>query len=212
MVRQISPEVQERLEAGALVARDFLRITARARDTLAPVGAGFWSGLGPISAPVVDAEMGFEVVYDFEGVGGLIVADPIPLVSDLTVQSISLKFSGLDDRLDYLVRAYDVGQAPIQIYRGFFDPETLRLAAPASPRFTGFVDGAPIETPASGSVGSITLRCVSCAQEMTRSNPDLRSDESQQARAAGDAFYRDVATIGAVQCFWGRKASSVGGA
>ena len=118
-----------------------------------------------------------------------------------------MHFSQLDDRINDLLRTYDIRQARVEIYRGHFNAETMVMGAPAEPRFVGFVDGAPVETPTENAEGSIKIKCVSSAQELTRANPDMRSDESQQARAPGDDFYKDVTSVGDLVIFWGRAGS-----
>ena len=204
-MRIIPASTQALLEARTLVSRDFMRITGRVRATGAPISEHFWSDIGTISAQVVDADTGLVVTHTFQGVGALISIDAIPMVSNLTVHEISVTFSQLDDRINELLRVYDIRQAKVEIYRGEFDPATMTMVEPAAARFVGFVDGAPVETPAEGGEGSITLKCVSTAQELTRSNPDMRSHESQQLRAPGDGFYRDTTSVGDLVIFWGGK-------
>lgn len=204
-MRIIPVSTQALLEAQTLVARDFMRITGRVRETGAPITEGFWSDVGDVSAQVIDAETGLVTSYDFSGVGSLIGIDPIPMVSNLTVQEVEVAFSQLDDRINELLRVYDIGQAAVEIYRGEFDPVTMRMVEPATSRFVGFVDGAPVETPAEGGEGSISIKCVSSAQELTRGNPDMRSHESQQVRAPGDDFYQDVTSCADLVIFWGRR-------
>lgn len=203
-MRDIPVTTQAALDAGAIVTRDFMRITGRVRETGAPITEGFWSGLGDVSAQVFDTDSGEVVSYPFSGVGSLIAIDAIPMVSNLTIQEIEVRFSSLDDRISDLIRFYDISQGRVEIYRGEFDPKTMVMVAPAQSRFIGFVDGAPIETPAEGGDGSISIKCVSSARELTRNNPDLRSHESQQARVAGDDFYKDVTSVGDLTIFWGR--------
>lgn len=204
-MRVIPVSTQALLEAQTLVVRDFMRITARVRDTGAPITEGFWSDLGDVSAQVIDADTGLATSYDFKGVGALIAIDPIPMVSNLTVQEVGVQFSQLDDRINELMRVYDIRQAKVEIYRGEFDPASMRMVEPATSRFVGFIDGAPVETPSEGNEGSISIKCVSSAQELTRGNPDMRSHESQQARAPGDDFYEDVTACGDLVIFWGRR-------
>ncbi|KEJ93989.1 hypothetical protein SAMN05444149_108107 [Pseudosulfitobacter pseudonitzschiae] len=204
-MRVIPVSTQALLEAQTLVVRDFMRITGRVRATGAPITEGFWSDVGDVSAQVMDADTGLPVTYDFKGVGALIAIDPIPMVSNLTVQEVEVKFSQLDDRINELLRLYDIRQAKVEIYRGEFDPDTWRMVEPAASRFVGFVDGAPVETPAEGGEGSISIKCMSSAQELTRGNPDLRSHESQQVRSPGDDFYKDVTSCGDLVIFWGKR-------
>ncbi len=101
--------------------------------------------------------------------------------------------------------------APMQLYRGYFDSATRVMAAAAKPRFVGYVDGAPIVTPKEGEEGSITLHCVSTTRELTRTNAEVRSHESQLARAAGDAFYKDVGVVGDWDIAWGVARGKVSG-
>lgn len=211
-MRVIPVSTQALLEAKTLVTRDFMRITARVRATGEPITEGFWSDIGDVTAQVIDADSGAVVSYDFFGAGALIAIDPIPMVSNLTVQSVTVRFSQLDDRIDELVRLYDVSQARVEIYRGEFDPATMRMVEPATARFVGFVDGAPIETPAEGGEGSVEILCVSAAQELTRGNPDTRSHESQVLRSEGDDFFIDVTGVGSLVIFWGRNSALEGAA
>ena len=204
-MRVIPVSTQALLEAQTLVVRDFMRITGRVRATGAPITEAFWSDVGYVNAQVMDADTGLAVAYDFKGVGALIAIDPIPMVSNLTVQEIEVKFSQLDDRINELLRVYDIRQAKVEIYRGEFDPATMQMVEPASSRFVGFVDGAPVETPSEGNEGSIKIKCVSSAQELTRGNPDMRSHESQLSRAPGDAFYKDVTSCADLVIFWGKR-------
>ena len=212
MAREIPAATQALLEGGTLVLRDFLRITARRRDDGTPVSECFWSDLGDVNVPVIDPKTRLPVSYDFKGVGSLIAMDPIPMVSNLTVQSLSIQFSQLEDRINELLRTYDLRQAAVEVWRGEFDPATMRMLEPAEARFVGYVDGAPVNTPPEGEAGEITLECVSSAQELTRSNPDVRSHESQQLRAPGDDFYKDVSSVDKIVIFWGgpRQIKSVG--
>lgn len=211
-MRVIPVNTQVLLEAETLVVRDFMRITARVRATGAPITEGFWSDVGPVTAQVMDAQTGLATAYEFQGAGALIAIDPIPMVSNLTVHEVEVHFSQLDDRINELLRVYDLRQAAVEIYRAEYDPDTMRMPEPAAARFVGFVDGAPVETPAEGGEGSIKIKCVSSAQELINSNPDLRSDESQQDRAPGDAFFEGVSGVADLVIFWGRHGSMRDGA
>jgi hypothetical protein len=208
-MRSIPVSIQAALEARSLVTRDFMRITARDRVTGELKTEGFWSGVRGVRAWAIDPETAAAVEYDFSGAGSLISTDPIPAVSNMTVQRVTVNFSLVEDRINELLRTYSLKNAPIVIWRGIFDPDTMTMVEAAQIRFVGFVDGAPTETPAEGQEGAIALECVSHAQELTRSNPDLRSHESQIIRAPGDDFLKDVATVGDIQIFWGAKSGVV---
>lgn len=205
MSRSISAENQLALEDRRLVARDFLSIYARNRSTGAIVHDGMWSDVGNVSAEVMAPDTGEAEQRDFYGAGTLVSIDDIPMVSNVTVQTVSVRLSQVHERVEQLVRAYDVKQARVEIFRGLFAPETRLLVAPAECRFVGFVDTVEIRTPSEGGEGAVVLSCVSHTQEMTRSNPDTRSHESQIRRHPTDDFYRDVATVGEWDIWWGRE-------
>lgn len=204
-MRTLDSAIVTALEDGRLKSRDFVWITARNRGSGDPETAGFWSDLGTVSAPVIDALTQSEVTRDFVGCGSAMVIGDLPLTSDLTVRELDIGLSQIDENIALMVRGYDVKLAPIQVYRGLFDPSTHRLVAPAAPRFVGFVDTMEIVTPKEGEFGAVTLKCVSQIREMTRSNPDVRSGASQRARSAGDSFYDYTQNVADWQIFWGQQ-------
>jgi len=208
-MRSLSANTEAALGARSLVVRDFMTITARDRDTGAPVTEGYWSDVGSINAPVIDPETGLTSYRDFFGSGTLIALDAIPLVSNLSVQAVKAKFSQIDDRIEELVRLYDVRQGRVEIFRGLFDTASRNIVDPATPRFVGFVDDLEIETPSEGDVGEVVLTFVSHTQELTKSNPDMRSHESQRARSAGDNFFRHAGVVGDWEFFWGKKSGTI---
>jgi hypothetical protein len=192
------------IQARSVVARDFLWVTATDRATSLPVSKGFWNDVRTVSVNVKDGRTGAIVARDFRGIGGALVVGSIPLTSDITIRSVDIELPQLDDITQLLVRGYDVRGAPMQLYRGYFDPATRLLAAAAKPRFVGYVDGAPIMTPKEGGEGSITLKCVSTTRELTRTSAEVRSHESQLARTAGaDDFYIDTGVVGEWDLAWG---------
>lgn len=203
-MRALQEDVQAALASGRLVARDFLNVWPRDRATGDEVQKGYWSGMGTISAPVLNPLTGSSQTRAFRGVGTLIQISDIPLVSNITVQRITIRLSHIDGDVMEALRTYDLRQARVQVFRGWFDPDTRALIDNAIPRFVGFVDGAPLETPSENEEGSFVLECVSHTQEMTRASTETRSDESQKRRSSSDNFYQDVATVGERELFWGR--------
>lgn len=203
-MRSISDENYAALQARKLVARDFIWFIVRDRTTGADVTDGYWSDVGTINAEVIDPNTGGSVERQWYGSGTLIQVSDIPLVSNLTVQTISIRLSQVADRVNALVRDYDCKQGRVQIFRGLFDPNSRKMVAPAESRFVGFIDTIDILTPSENSDGGVTINCVSHTQEMTRSNPDTRSHESQILRHAGDNFYQDTTVVGEWELFWGK--------
>jgi hypothetical protein len=209
-MRYFPPTTLAALANRTVVARDFLWIEGRTRDTGAAVSHGLWSDVGDVSAQVINPETNAAVTRNFEGAGALVQISDIPAVSSLTVQDVTIDLSQIAAQTEQIVRTYEARQAKVQIFRGFFDPATRALIDPAQCRFFGFVDKVEIVTPKEGETGSACFTCVSHTQEMTRSNPDTRSHDSQKLRLSTDTFYRDTAGAGSWEIFWGRyKTTSV---
>lgn len=206
MTRFISAENQTALAAGSLIARDFIWFVVRDRNTGEAVTDGYWSDIGTRTFSVIDPETGGSQNREFFGADGMVSISDIPMVSTLSVQTIQITLSQVSDRINDLLRTYDCKQGRVEIFRGLFDPATRELVAPAFPRFVGFIDEAPITTPKENDVGDVTLSCTSHTQEITRSNPDTRSDASQRLRSATDDFFVDVTGIADWPVNWGRAA------
>lgn len=203
-MRVLSPAVQAALDAGTLVPRDFLWITVRDRSTGAPFSYGAWSDLGSIAAPVIDPSTGAEITRSYRGIGAIHDIGAVPLVSGLTVQTVEITLNHIDADMALLLRGYDMRRAPIELHRGFLDPDSFRLVSAAVPRFSGFVDEAPVSTPPEGEEGQITLTCASHTQDLTRASTAKRSDADQRRRSATDGFFRHAATVGSWKITWGQ--------
>ena len=203
-MRALDPVLQDALEAGTLVPRDFLWLTVRDRATSLPFEYGVWSDLGSVTAPVLHPVTGQQVNRLYRGVGALIEVCPVALVSGLTVQTFTITINHLEPDVLLLMQNYDLRRAPVELHRGFLDPVSMRLAAPAVPRVSGFVDEGPISTPAEGAAGSIELVCASHTQDLTRSSSAKRSDADQRRRSASDGFLRHAATVGQWTITWGQ--------
>ncbi len=204
-MRGLSSANQAALAARQLVVRDFLWLVARNRYNGAPEPVGFWSDVGNVSAEVINPDTGQVEVRAFYGSGSLIAISDIPLVSNITVQSVDINMSQIDELVQQAVRLYDMKQARVEIYRGLFSPASRQMVAPAEPRFVGFVDQVRLRTPAENDAGEAVLTCKSHTQEMTRSNPDTRSDASQKLRDPTDNFYQDTSTVSDWELWWGSE-------
>lgn len=210
MTRSISAENYTALQARRLIARDFVWFIVRDRATGNPVTDGYWSDVGTITADVIDPDTGSTVSRTFVGASGLISISDIPVVSNLTVQTITIALAQVADRVNDLVRGFDCKQGKVQVFRGLFDASTRAMVAPAFPRFAGTIDEAPITTPKEGDSGNVILTCTGNTQELTRSNPDTRSDASQKLRDSTDDFFVHVATVADWQQYWGKDSGSIG--
>lgn len=192
------------LQQPVIDSRNFVWFTVKDRDTGDPAYAGFWSDAGPFTGNVKDALTGSTVSRTFAG-AGLVSVGSIPRTVGLAVRRVEVVLSAIDATAEEAFRTYDMRLAPVQIYRGLFTPGTFNLVAPAKPVFVGFVDTAPVITPAEGGAARVNVSISSHTVELTRKNPDVRSHESQQRRAAGDDFYKDVNTVGDWEVPWGEN-------
>lgn len=208
-MRWLSPAEILAIAARTVEARDFVTVTVKDRLTGNPVRKGFWSDAGAFTADIVDARTSLTEAWPCIG-GALVSVGDVPLISDITVRTVDVVFSAIDGDVSELVRAYDARNAPIQISRGYFNPVTHELVAPAKSRFLGFVDTAPIETAAEGGASTVTFTCASHTRELKRKNTDVRSHESQILRKAGDDFYRDTGVVGEWEISWGKKKGKAG--
>jgi hypothetical protein len=208
-MRDITAENWTALQQRSVMPRDFIWFVVRERGTGTPVTDGYWSDIGTITAQIIDPDTGGFSTRTFYGAGSLIQISDIPLVSNITVQNITVTLSQVADRVNALVRQYDCKQGRVEIYRGLFDPQTRQMVSPASPRFVGTIDQAPIRTPREGESGDVQLTCTSNTIELTRTNPDTRSDASQKLRSATDEFFHDAAVVGTWQHFWGKFGGEV---
>jgi len=197
------------IAARTVVARDLVVITVKDRLTGNASDVGFWSDAGNFTCQVKNGRTGLIQTQSFVG-GALVSVGDIPLTSDISVRIVDVVLSGIDASVIDATRAYDARNAPIVIYRGYLNPDTHELVAPAKARFIGFIDEAPVVTPAEGGASTVTLSCASHTRELTRKNPDVRSHESQILRKADDDFYHDTSVVETWEIFWGREKGRVG--
>lgn len=202
-MKLISTENQIALNQRTLVARDFLWIIARDRNTNNPQPVGFWSDVENATLLVVDPDTLLPVYRNYYAAGGLVEINVIPSVSVIQVQEVEIRLSQLDELVEQAVRLYDVKQARVEIHRGLFDPDSRQLVAPAFVRYVGFVNNLRITTPSENGDGGVYLSCVSHTQELTRSNPATRSNEDQKVRNPIDTFFKDTAVVGEWEFDWG---------
>ncbi|HEV7284027.1 MAG TPA: hypothetical protein VGN75_04150 [Kaistia sp.] len=208
-MRSLDPAEITAIAARTVVARDFIVITVKDRITGNASPVGFWSDAGAFSCLVKNGRTGLVEAQAFVG-GALVSIGDIPLISDISVRTVEVVLSGIDASVIDATKTYDARNAPITIYRGYLNPDTLELVAPAKSRFIGFIDEAPVVTPAEGGASTVTLSCASHTRELTRKNPDVRSHESQILRKADDDFYHDTSVVADWELFWGKDKGRVG--
>lgn len=206
-MRALDPIVQQALEAGSLVPRDFLWLRVRDAETGNPFEYGVWSDLGTVTAPVLRPLDGQPEERVYRGIGALAEISPVVLVTGLTVQTVSISLNNLHQDIIALLQRYDLKRGEVELHRGLLDPVSMRIISPALPRFSGIIDEAPDTTPPEGGTGSIELVCASHAQDLTRYSTAKRSDADQRLRDPDDGFYRHAAVVGQWTIRWGQRAS-----
>jgi hypothetical protein len=162
-----------------------------------------------VSAQVVDPKTGQTVNRTYEGAGDLIEVGRFNMVAGLSVQVTEITLSHLSHPAMTQLIGHDLRRGLVEMHRGFLDPKTRRLVAPAHPRFVGFVDEGPVDIPpidddGSSEGGAITLTVASQAQDLMRSSSATRSDADQRRRNPNDGFFRHAATVGSWTIWWGQ--------
>ena len=187
-----------------LVARSLVYVTARDRNTGVPVSAGFWTGGEDIDIDVIDGTTGAMVTRTYYGDVNLDVPE-IPRVSDMTIQTVDIRFSQIAPAVQQLVRGWDARLAEVEVHQLLLDPATGQAAGAAEVAFLGVVDGQPIETPAAGGEGAITLSLISSAIAMlARTNP-LKSSYEGQKRRQDDQWGRYSGVVANWDIAWGQE-------
>jgi hypothetical protein len=209
-MRSISSELQAALAARTVVARNFVWLSAKHRETLATEAIGFWNDVGDVTAEVVDGLSRLPVERSFVGSGALIAMGDLEQTADGSIRTLTITLSPITEAVEQAIRLYDAKNAPVQVHRGIFDPQSRRLVEAPQPRFVGFVDGAPVVTPPVGGSGSVQLNCVSQSRELTRTNTATRSDGYLRSISGGaDGFYQYSNVVGSWPLFWGQAEGSL---
>lgn len=187
-----------------LAPRQFLLVQAKERSTGLPFERGFWSGDEVITIAVPDRNTGVLVNKDFFGAMNLNIS-PIPRVSDLTIQTVTVDLSQIAMAVQQIARQYDLRLAKADIYEVTLDPSTRLPVSSPEIVFLGEVNGNPIDTPAVGDDGKISLELNSDAISMlTRTNPSKSSYEGQKRRG-GDEMGLYSSTLSSWNVPWGQK-------
>ena len=82
---------------------------------------------------------------------------PIPRVSDLTIQTVTVDLSQIAIAVQEIAREFDLRLAKADIYKVTLNPLTKLASANPEIVFMGEVNGNPIDTPTVGDEGSIEL-------------------------------------------------------
>jgi hypothetical protein len=186
----------------AVVPRDFIVFHAKNRDTGVESLRCFWTEVETVAVEV-RTETGVNTSYDFTG-GAIEKVDPIPMRIGLTIQNTQIILNPLHTEVKNLIRLDEPRGAAVEIYRGYYDPDTFLLVARPRVRYLGTVNGAPIITPAVGGAATATIKLVGSTRELTFVNHAMKSDAEQRKRS-DDRFRRYAGKVRGWPIYWGKS-------
>ena len=189
--------------------RRFIWVRAKTRDaTPQPFNVGMWTGDRDVTITLKDGLTGNTVTRSYYGMGRKLIMPTISRVSDLTIQTPTVKMSQLSLVTQILVRENNVRFAKVDVHEGLLHPRTKAFVSMPELVFIGEVDGDPIETPKAGETGSITLELVSDAiRLLTETNPATRSYQTY-AQRSNDQFGKYSNTVANFDYSWGESDSA----
>lgn len=189
--------------------RRFLWVRAKTRDPVpVPFDLGVWTGDRDITVSLKDGITGATVSRIYYGMGRKLVMPTLSRVSDLTIQTPTVKMSQLSNVTQTLVRENNVRFAKVDVHEALLHTRTKLLVSAPELVFIGEVDGDPIETPKAGGTGAITLEMVSDAiRLLTETNPATRSYQTYNQRS-GDQFGKWSNIVGNFEYSWGEASSA----
>lgn len=173
-------------------------ITARNRTTGLPETIGIWNG----DDTVVLNIGGQDRIY--YGAGGLLDFDELKQEKGIVIHRLVGRFSAISAEIETALREYNSKFARVECHMIFYNPETDNVIASPYRFFKGWIDTAPIKTPAKGGQGVATINMVGHARILTRLISIKRSDANQRKRDTNDRFFENVSVTGTIITPWGQ--------
>lgn len=162
-----------------VVRRIFIWCEARDPNTGLPDPAGFWDDVGTV------AHEG----RTYYGYGNVARVSTLTATAEMSIPGLEIVLNDVSPEVVSLVRGSTVGQAPITMSIGLFDPDTRLLIGPLIRRFVGFVDAIEVKTPDAGGESTVTLTCESTSRALTIKQTGTRSPSTQSQRDVNDRFF-----------------------
>lgn len=178
-----------------VVRRTFIWCEARNPETGLPDPAGFWDDVGTIEHEGLA----------YYGYGTVARVSTLTATAEMSIPGLEIVLSGVSPEVVSLVRGSTVGQAPITMSIGLFDPDTRALIGPLIRRFVGFVDTIDVKTPAAGGESTVTLTCESTSRALTIKQTGTRSPSTQSQRDVNDRFFDYAGGQREQTVYFGRK-------
>jgi hypothetical protein len=184
------------LARAAVMPRWLLWVEARAFGTLAAAPVGLWTGEDDLTFTIG----GTARVY--QGALSRFEIAPITHAAGLDVRALEITLAANAPETEDLVRGLNIRLAPVELHLALLDPITTGLID-VQPMFRGFINRAPLSTPARGGGDSVTLELVSRMRTLALAGPALRkTDQAQRIRDPADAFRQYGSIAAEVQTEW----------
>ena len=169
----------------------------------------FWTGDEDILITVTSGINNLPSTRTFYG-GVNLAVSPIPRVSSLTVQTVTIEMTAIAPVVQELVRGLDLRLGQVEIWDALLDPDSRLLVGTPPLAWLGVVDGSPINTESEGGDEVVEIKTVNDAMVMlTRSNPAKSSHEEQKKRLGPtgevDDFGKYAGSVGSWRVPWGEK-------
>lgn len=187
-----------------LVPRRLFYATGKSFADGSPVEVAFWTGDGEATFNVESP--GDEAFLTRTYRGGVdLVTSPIPLVSDLTIQTVTIDLNELDPEVMNFVRGADIRLGKVQIHDVMLDTKSRKPVSIAPLVFLGEIDGSPISIGEPGGETTVSIRSVSDVISMlSRTNP-AKSSYQEQLLRDGDEFGLYSGTVDTWRIPWGQE-------
>lgn len=183
---------------GTSVVRILFQVWARSRSTGAIEGLGVWHGDHDLEVTIRGESR------SYLRIAASIAMDEIATQAGTDVFYTELRLSPIDEAVAFMMTGYDLRNAPVEIHRALFWPETGALVAEPERLFKGWIDRAPQPVPEVGAEMDLTLVLASANLALGRTLALKKSDPALSAARSGDRFRR-YTDVGSVIVPWGEK-------
>ena len=156
-----------------------------------------------LSTPVYVHTYVGDITYDsntYTGVGDFGAVSTINSSSELRVENISLKLSGVNNSLVSQAIGTDYQYKELTLYLTYLDLTTHTINTPVK-IFNGYIDNMQI---VSGKSAEITLTAVNKLQFLTRPNIRRYNLPDQQSRHPNDVAFKYVDQLANQELIWGK--------
>lgn len=181
-----------------IIARPLLWIVAKDRSSGSDAPIGFWGGPDHETITIDGTD---RLYY---GAGNVLGLDAITYQAGLTVRMQRVTLSSLSAEAQQALRTYDPRFAEVEVHRAFYDLDAGALLDTPQKVFAGWIDQAPIVTPAKGGQASAALTLSGQEQIFTRTLSVVKSQAALAGRSSTDTFRKYADLAGQIEVQWGQ--------